>query len=272
MNQLTTQLTGVPRTMLMTTWARVEEHQRPDAIFRDPQAAKWWQSLAWDRELDSYYTWQARLAWVVRANQLDLVAKRHLDKYPDAVVVELGSGLSTRFYRVGQDCSCWIELDLPEVTELRRQLDTETAQHRFLSYSALDFSWMDEIPPQSPQSILFIAEGLLMYFTASQVQQLIAQMRQRFPGGSLTFDVVGGMTKGKEAKKLAQLGAPLQWFVDCDRDVTNLGLTVLQVSPLLQLFKMHPERLGYWSWFGWLTKLPALRNASLILETQLQPL
>ncbi|ABW31710.1 hypothetical protein [Acaryochloris marina] len=30
-------LTGVPRTMLMTTRARVEEHQRSDAIFHDPK-------------------------------------------------------------------------------------------------------------------------------------------------------------------------------------------------------------------------------------------
>lgn len=47
MTQIKTKLTGVPRTMLMTTRARVDEHQRQtDALFRDPKAFEWWQAIA----------------------------------------------------------------------------------------------------------------------------------------------------------------------------------------------------------------------------------
>ena len=130
--------------MLMTTRARVEEHQRPDAIFQDPKASEWWQSLAWDTELNSFYTPIAQLTWAVRANLFDEIARHHIASHTDSVVVELGAGLSTRYHRLGQSCYCWIDLDLPEVTALRRQLDVETEQHRFWEYSALDFRWMDE--------------------------------------------------------------------------------------------------------------------------------
>ncbi|MBN3946345.1 MAG: hypothetical protein HWQ38_07570 [Nostoc sp. NMS7] len=54
--QLSSQLTGVPRTMLMTTRARVEEHQRADALFGDPQAFAWWGAIAWDSELDQLWS------------------------------------------------------------------------------------------------------------------------------------------------------------------------------------------------------------------------
>ena len=46
MTQIKTKLTGVLRIMLMTTHARVDEHQRQtDALFRDLKAFEWWQVI-----------------------------------------------------------------------------------------------------------------------------------------------------------------------------------------------------------------------------------
>ncbi|MHC5611642.1 MAG: TonB-dependent receptor domain-containing protein [Nostoc sp.] len=103
------------------------------------------------------------------------------------------------------DSKHWIDLDLPDVINLRRQLDHETEQHRLIAQSALDFSWMDEIPDCLPENLLILAEGLLMYFTLEQVQQLIQQLRQRFPNATLMFEIVGGASKGKAAKVLTNL-------------------------------------------------------------------
>ncbi|MEM9450463.1 MAG: class I SAM-dependent methyltransferase [Cyanobacteria bacterium P01_E01_bin.6] len=272
MTQTSTQLTGIPRTMLMTTRARAEEHQRPDALFRDPKVAEWFKVLPWDTELDRLYTPLAQLSWAMRAHLFDQIAQRHIATHSDAVVVELGSGLSTRFYRVGQACQCWIELDLPEVTSLRLQLDMETEQHRFISHSALDFQWLNELPICPPENLLIIAEGLLMYFEITQVQQLTHQLRQRFPGATFAFDAVGGSSKGKGAKQLAQLGAPLKWFIKNEHDVTALGLSLLQTRSLVQENCRYRDRIGFFRWIPWLAKLPGLRNASLILETKLNPL
>ncbi|MEM0980345.1 MAG: class I SAM-dependent methyltransferase [Cyanobacteria bacterium P01_H01_bin.58] len=260
-------LTGVPRTMLMTTRARVDEHQRPDGIFRDPVVAEWWRSLTWDPELDRFYTSIAQLSWAVRAHLFDQITQRHLAHHPDAIVIELGAGLSTRYHRVGQSCQTWLDLDLPEVTRLRQQLDTATEHHRFLSKSVMDFSWMDDLPACPSTSLLIIAEGLLMYFELHQVQALIQQLKQRFPGATLALDAVGGATKGKSAESLAQLGAPLKWFVKNEQDVTDMGLSLVQVRSLIQANCSYPHRLGFYRWVPWLSKLPSLRNASLILET-----
>ena len=271
-NPSQSKLAGVPRTMLMTTRARVEEHQLPDGIFRDPVVAEWWRSLTWDPELDCFYSSLAQLSWAVRAHIFDQITQRHLAAHADAVVVELGAGLSTRYHRIGQNCRTWIDLDLPEVTSLRQQLDTATEHHRFVSRSVIDFGWLDELPACAPTSLLIMAEGLLMYFEVDQVRALIDQLKQRFPGATFAFDVVGGSQKSKSAKYLAQLNAPLKWFVKNEQDVTAMGLSLVGVRSLIQENCRYPDRIGFYRWVPWISKLPAIRNASLILETTLKSL
>lgn len=272
MTQSPIKLTGVPRTMLMTTRARVDEHQRADALFRDPKVFEWWQAIAWDSELDRLYIPLSQLGWAVRAHTFDRMVQEHLASHADTVVIELGAGLSTRYYRVGQHCKCWIDLDLPEVINLRRQLDTETEKHHLIGQSALDFSWMDRVPNCPSENLLIVAEGLLMYFKLEQVQELIQQLRQRFPYATFMFEIIGGVSKGRVAKVLAELGAPMQWLVNDERDLDAMGLRISQVFSLIQENCRYPHRLGAWRWIRWITKLPAFRNASLLLEAKILPL
>lgn len=211
----------------------------------------------------------AQLTWAVRAYLFDQIVQRHLGTYTDATVVELGAGLSTRYYRVGQSCHRWIELDLPEVTELRRYFDHESDRHRFVSASALDPSWMDTVPDGLPASRLIIAEGLLMYFEKAQVQALIAHLKQRFPGATLAFDAVGGVTHGQGSKQLARLGAPLKWFVKNEADVVAMGLRLMEVRSLLQENCRYRDRIGIFRWVPWFSQLPPLRNAGLVIEARL---
>ncbi|MBE9118353.1 class I SAM-dependent methyltransferase [Lusitaniella coriacea LEGE 07157] len=271
-NQVDSTLTGVPRTMLLTTRARVEEHQRENGLFRDPKVAEWWQFVQWDAELDRFYSSIAALAWAVRAERIDRAAQRHLTSHPNAIAIELGAGLSTRYYRVGQGSRCWLELDLPEITALRRQLETETDSHRFIARSVLDFSWMNEIPTGDPENLLVIAEGLLMYLEADRVRDFVYQLRDRFPGATLVFDVFGASPKSRGAKQLAQLGAPLKWFVKDEQEVAAMGLSLVQVLSLLQENCQYRDRIGVFRWISWINKLPPLRNASLIIEAKVQPL
>jgi len=259
--------------MLMTTRARLEEHQRADGLFQDPKVAQWWPLLHWDPDLDSFYTPLAQLTWAVRAEGFDRIAQQHLAHHKEAIAIELGAGLSTRYYRVGQDYRYWLELDLPEITALRRQLDTETDSHQFLAQSALDLSWMDKIPAGDPKNLLVIAEGLLMYFEVAQVQALIDKLRHQFPGATLAFDTFGNTpTNSKKAKQLAQIGAPLKWLLKNEQEIEGMGLSLVKVLSLIQENAQYRDRIGIYRWFPWMSKLPPLRNASLILETKVLPL
>ncbi|MEM9116722.1 MAG: class I SAM-dependent methyltransferase [Cyanobacteria bacterium P01_F01_bin.56] len=266
----TATLSGVPRTSLLTTRGRVDEHYRPDGLLRDPLVADGWAALSWDTSLDSLYTPLSRLGWAVRAHLIDEIVQRHLAVHQQAVVVELGSGRSTRSYRVGQLSHYWLELGLPETIALRRQFDTENDRHRFLPVSALAFNWLDEIPDCSPENLLIVAEGLLMYFEPDEVQTLITRLKQRFLGATIVFDVVGSVTKGQSAQRLAASDAPLKWFIQNEHDLPRMGLTVLEARSLVREMCRYRRRTGGYRWVPWLSYLPPLRNASLLIEARLQ--
>jgi O-methyltransferase involved in polyketide biosynthesis len=68
-----TTLTGVPRSMLLTTRCRVEEHAKPDRLFQDPLAVDWWQSIQWDAELDRFYDPIVQFSGAHRAKLFDQI-------------------------------------------------------------------------------------------------------------------------------------------------------------------------------------------------------
>ena len=265
----TPQLIGIPRTLLLTLRGRADEHQRSDALFQDDLAVKWSQSLPWDEDLQKLYSPITQATWGVRAYHFDRVAERHIASHASPLVVELGAGLSTRYYRLQQDNLHWIELDLPEVTTIRHQLDVETEKHQFQSASVMDFSWMDALPVRNPEEILFISEGLLMYFEATQVQQLVYQMRSRFPGATWVMDVVGKIAK-KTGKPLEKLGAPLKWFVNNEREVEAMGLSLVNIW---YPYRGYPPYSQRWPLpLRLLAQLPYFRNGFLIIESKIEPL
>lgn len=264
----TTVFSGVPRTLLLTTRARVDEHYRLYGILRDPMIADWWSAITWDVALDGLYQPLGQFGWALRAHIFDGIVQRHLAVQTQAVVVELGAGLSTRYYRVGQQSHCWLELDLPPVISLRHQLETESDRYRLIPRSVVDWSWLDEVPDCPPENVLILAEGLLMYLEPSEVQTLITQLKQRFAGATLVFDAVGGLTRGRTAKQLASVDAPLKWFINHERDLTTMGLTVVEARSLIQEMCCYRDRIGGFRWVPWLSKLPPLRNSSLLIESR----
>ena len=269
MSQIITELTGVPRTMLLTLRGRADEQLHSHPLFQDRLAVEWSKLLPWDKGLEAIYSKSKLIqtSFAVRAYHHDQIASRHIANHSNPVVVELGAGLSTRFHRIGENTYRWLELDLPVVTELRHKLDTQTQQHQFISASVMDFDWMNAVPDVGHENILFIAEGLLPYFKTSEVQRLVSQMRSWFPGASLVMDTLGNYGK-MGSKVFSQIGAPHKWYVKNEQEVTAMGLHLVNVWSLYQLY---PER---WPWqlrllLKLLTQLSYFRNGYLILETKL---
>ncbi len=259
------QLSGVPRTMIFTLRARADEHARPDGLFRDERAAQWIKRLPWDAELEEWYAWNYQVGIAVRTELFDDVARRHIATHDNPLVVELGAGLSTRYHRVGRGRARWVELDLPEVIDIRRQLDVESDEHTFMACSALDFEWMEQLPDAPPENILFIAEGLLNYFAPADVRRLVRRMRECFLGATFAIEVLGQSSKKMAAKGAARSGAAMKWFVRDERDVAALGLTLIHAWPMM---RQHLER---WRWLRWISWVPAIRNSDIIVETKIEP-
>jgi hypothetical protein len=65
---------------------------------------------------------RGRFVTVLRTAIIDFWVREFLAAHPAATVVELGTGLNTRFERVDNGQVHWFDLDLPDTIELRRKL------------------------------------------------------------------------------------------------------------------------------------------------------
>jgi O-methyltransferase involved in polyketide biosynthesis len=181
------ELDGVPGTLLWNLYHRAAEARRPDAVLEDPWAVDLVDLIDFPFERFG----EPRMAqWhALRVLCFDRAIGRFLRAHPESMVVALGEGLETQFWRVDNGRMRWLTVDLPETVEVRRRLlPDDPPRRRTLPASALDLGWMDEVDPGD--GVLITTQGLLMYLQPDEVKSLIAACAERFPGGTLLFDAI----------------------------------------------------------------------------------
>jgi O-methyltransferase involved in polyketide biosynthesis len=228
-----TQLTGVCETLLMTLYCRAQETQRPDAIIRDEQAVKLVPKISHD--FSKFEDWKIQWAVAVRTQIVDATVKRFLERFPDAIIVTLGAGLCTRFFRFDNGKACWFSVDLPPVTALWNELIGCTERNQFITASVTDFNWMEVIQTalkgRSAEQVLFIVEGLFMYLPETEVKQVVLKLQKEFSGCAMIVEVVGDLVvkNPQLIRPVASTGARFVWGAnDCSvLETWSSGITLL---------------------------------------------
>jgi len=226
-------LSGVAETSLITLYIWAMESQRPDALIKDEKAETLvrrldQESLRKTLALTEDFT---RLVVILKTRDFDRFAQDFVGRHPDAVVVHIGCGLDTRFERVG--CHQpdygqveWFDLDLPEIIELRRRfIGDEEKRYHLLGCSVLEDAWLETVAVHCPRPLLFLAEGVFMYFKEAQVKSLVLTLHNRFPGAELVFDAFSPFLRWSHNIKVARtrVGAPLHWALKHPRDLEGWG-------------------------------------------------
>jgi len=166
-----------------------------------------------------------------RAKRLDTVVRDFLAQHPQAVVLQLGCGLDSRFWRVDDGQVDWYDLDMTPVIELRRLFFTGIQRYHSIAASVTDVGWMDEVTAGG-RPVLVVAEGLLMYLGEPDVQRLVLRLRETFPGCRLIADVFSRLTarSATQHPSLKQTGATIGWGIDdpCEMEAWAPGLRLLE--------------------------------------------
>ncbi len=233
-------LNAVSQTLLIPLYFRAMESQRPDALVRDPKAVQLVSQLDYD------FSGVQRLKdeqvnYLLRMREFDRLARTFLAEHPDAVIVDLGCGLDTRFERVNNGQVEWYGLDLPEVIELRKELLEETPRSHFIGCSVLDFSWMDALGVQTGKPILFLAEAVMVYLEEADVKRLVQALAKRFPGAELVCDAYSPVVVRFHPHPPAV--ARPRWGLKDDRDVEAWAPGIHLLSQWYYFDKPEP-RLG----------------------------
>lgn len=181
-------LNGVSETTLWTLHNRATEAARPDGVLTDPLAVELLHAI--DYPYREHFGRPSQ-SHALRALMVDTQIREFLAAHPDGVVVSLGEGLQTTFWRIASPTLRYLAVDLPTVIELRQRLLPDEPRLRHLARSALDREWMDEVEGE----VLIVAEGLLMYFEPREARRLIADCAARFPGGRMLFDSISPLVR-----------------------------------------------------------------------------
>jgi methyltransferase (TIGR00027 family) len=180
-----TPIHDVSDTALWVAVYRARETERPDALFRDPFAAK----LAGERGRQiaakmwgSQYTqWSVVIRTVIIDDFLRTAIAGGVD-----TVVNLGAGLDARPYRLDLPATLrWVEVDYPAMIALKAdRLRDDTPRCR-LERVGLDLAdvaargrLLDELAGSSRQTLI-LTEGVVPYLTEEQVASLAADLRAR---------------------------------------------------------------------------------------------
>jgi O-methyltransferase involved in polyketide biosynthesis len=226
-------LDPVQETLVIPLYGRAVESRKPDGVLRDDTAVRIVEAI--DYDFAKFDGGPSLLGTVLRAAILDTWTREFLADHPQSTVVELGTGLSSRYDRLGTGCCRWFDLDLPEVIDLRRQFFTDTEHRRMIAASVLDLSWMDVVA-QAPEPYLFLADGVLAYLDENDAHRVLAAIAGRFPGSLLAFDTCGQKMINTQDRHdaLSKMTARMRWACGTPRQLDQVGLTLRQSLTLAQ--------------------------------------
>ncbi|NPE29284.1 class I SAM-dependent methyltransferase [Methanococcoides sp. SA1] len=252
-------LEGLSETMLIPLWAKAEELQKDEPIVKDYKAKEI--ILQIDYDFTKFKrSWMTQVGVSVRTMLLDRAVTNFLERNPNSIVINLGSGLDTRLERISsKNVHCWYDLDMPEGIKFRKMFFGESETNRFISKSILDFSWIDDIKTNE-KPVLIIAEGLFMYFEEEELKTLFHQISDKLPGAEMLFEMLAPalVGKSKHHDSLNEMGADLEfkWGVKDSRELEKWSKTI-QFIEEWNYFDYSKDR---WKWFGVIARLPLFRS------------
>lgn len=261
-------LGGVAETLLIPLWCKAQESKRADALLRDPLASRIIERLDYDFSGIAQGTNKRYLqpSVALRAREFDRLVRAFLATHQGAVVVDLGCGLDTRFWRVDDGRVRWYDLDLPDVISLRHQLLEETPRCTYVGCSVLDLEWMDRVGSHD-RPHMFVAEALLPYLDGRAVKRLVRALRVRFPGSELVFDALPAILVpfSRLHPALRNTSARLRWAPSDDRELEKWGRGIRLLHSVRYIDKPQP-RLG---WGQLLRFVPGMRGQTRVLHYRL---
>jgi O-methyltransferase involved in polyketide biosynthesis len=255
----TTELTPVEQTAFLTMYARALDSRWSTPILADKLADEVVRKIDYDFAglgVQTSVVCQAAL----RAKMLDDRVRAFVQKLPDAVVVDLGAGLDSGFYRVDPPASVdWYSVDFAGILALRDDVLPANPHSHSVPVSLAEKHWPDTIPADRPT--ILIADGLFAFLPERVIVGIFRRITEHFRTGELAFNDYGRIgwvsklaIKLYPQKMFKDVGS--QWgyagFKDAHHPETwNPRMTLIEEASLAH----QPEVDLFPSWIRVATKL-----------------
>lgn len=219
-NKQPIRLGKVQETMLIPLYGRAQQTKAGRGRFDDQKAVEMVDAIDYDfTRFDNDLSLSGA---VLRTSIIDVWVREFLDHNPEGTVVEIGAGLNTRFERVDNGRLHWIDLDLPDVMELRRRFFTDSDRRQMLATSVLDPTWIERVR-RLPGPYFFAAEASIIYLPETDVKKTVGMIAEHFPASLLAVDTATRLIIDSQDThpSLKKVSARMRWACDDPAGLSN---------------------------------------------------
>ena len=204
----------VEDTLFVPMLGRIYASEHCPQILYDKKALELKNKLPSDlieKNMQNQYT---LLASASRSANMDRFIQSFLERRPNGVIVQLGCGLETTYYRCDNRRTHWYAVDLPHVIDYRRELLPELERETYLAGDAFSEDWIRQVRTEFP--------GLFHYFEENKVISLLRMIGQS-GNMEVVFDTVNkkgmAMMQKKYMKQVGHADAQMFFYVDAAKEL-----------------------------------------------------
>lgn len=221
-------LRDVSKTMLLTLYARANYSKGEKALFHDAKAEEVVDRLDYDFAAASK-DFAMSSGTIARTLVFDELVGGFIVEHPEAIVVNIGSGLDTRFYRIDNGAIGWYNVDLPDAMEVRNEILPPVQREHNIAASAMDPSWANRV---GGGDMLFVIEGLTMYLEAGDIAQMLSIIRDSFDNALVMMETTSAFWVSKQGveKSVQETGSKFTWGCDSFEDLGELAKGFVKVA------------------------------------------
>ena len=214
---------GVVDTLFVPMLGRIYASEHCPQILYDKKALELKNKLPSDLIEQNKQNQYTLLASASRSANMDRFVRSFLERRPDGVIVQLGCGLETTYYRCDNGKTRWYAVDLPHVIDYRWELLPESEREFYISSDAFEKDWIIKVRNDVLEApVLVTAGGLFHYFEENKVISLLRMIGQ---SGNIevVFDTVNrkgmAMMQKKYMKQVGHADAQMFFYVDVAKEL-----------------------------------------------------
>ena len=258
-------LKEVQETLLLPLWGRVVESKKVNPRLTDRKAVEIIDRIDYDfSRIAQNVSWVSQLAWVARSLHVDRAIRNFISRYPEGFIVNIGCGLDTTYERMANDQVRFYDLDLPEVTKLRKAFFRDHVRRKTLTGSFLDPGWIQQFNRQDPG--LFIAAGVFYYFDENRIRSFFISLADHFKFCEVFFDSASPLGVRVANKRVIQDGgmdetAILKWGIKSAKEIEawDQRIKLITEVPMFKGFKKgYPPKTQYGLWWSDFLKIMSM--------------
>ena len=215
-------LEGVEKTMLLTLFAKAQHSKEKNHKFYDKKAIEVISKIDYDFTKANKDR-KMKMGVIGRTIVLDEMVEDYIKKHPHSTIINIASGMDTRFDRLDNGLIRWYNVDLENSANFRLQYIKDSDRVKTLAYSAMDPKWADEIKIESG-NVLLILEGLTMYLQENDIADILNIINNNFMHCTVFMELMppASVKKTKEIS-VEETNSKFTWGVQKGYELLNIN-------------------------------------------------